>query len=289
MSLSDLVNTRENGGLGLVCISSMGKSLQLRQFLRLMKNGDDKTVGHVLYWMGDILDDFLPPVHQVRCRQNVPYYFESIAHLIVGAKLCGVITSSNWYGMSNKKLYNYLTANFLPTKVAREAGSTLLETWRKLNLFCISSPAREMVYLLIHNKLPTQDRLFRVGLASDPYCDYCLALGEALFCDREHFFCSCDRVSPVWEVIRNILIDMLPQSMCTISNLDLITLNFPKCQSDTTAVWVLGSYLEETWREIYTEGSRCLKRGRLFGFLKYKYRKDQIGSRVQLLNIPELL
>ena len=76
--------------------------------------------------------------------------------------------------------------------------------------------------------------------------------------------------------------------MCKLSNLDLITLNFSKCESDTTVVWVLGSYLEEAWREIYTEGSRSLKRGRLFGFLKYKYRKDQMGSRVQLLNIPEL-
>ena len=210
VSLQDVLNTRGNGGLGLVCISSMGKSLQLSQFLRLMKNGDDKTVSHVLYWVGDILDEFLPPVHHVRCRQNVPFYFESLAHLLVGAKLSGVITPANWYCMSNKKLYNYLTANFLPTKVACEAGSTLLETWRKLNLFCISSPAREMVYLLIHNKLPIQERLFRVGLASDPYCDFCLNSGEAIFCDREHFFCCCDRVSPVWEVIRKILLDLLP-------------------------------------------------------------------------------
>ena len=76
--------------------------------------------------------------------------------------------------------------------------------------------------------------------------------------------------------------------MQNVSNLDLLTLNIPKIEADSTFLWLLGSCLEETWKVLYTQGAVRLNKGRIFGFLRYKYKKDQCGSRVQLMEIPEL-
>ena len=75
--------------------------------------------------------------------------------------------------------------------------------------------------------------------------------------------------------------------MKNISDSDLLTLNFSKTNSDDTILWLLGSYLEETWR-VHKQGLWSMKKERIFGFLRYKYKKDQCGARVQLSDIPEL-
>ena len=59
VSIDELKNRPENGGLGLTCVESMCSSLLLSQLLRLLKSSDSKTKAHVLYWIGDSLTDFL--------------------------------------------------------------------------------------------------------------------------------------------------------------------------------------------------------------------------------------
>ena len=56
VSLVELKNTVEKGGLGLPCISSTCKSLMLSQLLRMLKSGDDRSLTHISYWIGDLLE-----------------------------------------------------------------------------------------------------------------------------------------------------------------------------------------------------------------------------------------
>ena len=52
-------------------------------------------------------------------------------------------------------------------------------------------------------------------------------------------------------------------------------------------VWLMGRYLEESWRLVKgNEGNRLSKR-KFFGFLKFKYRVDQLGAKMPL-DISEL-
>ena len=46
------------------------------------------------------------------------------------------------------------------------------------------------IYLLLHNKLPVAERLFRIGFKNDPYCLNC---PQAVKADVEHFLCQCER------------------------------------------------------------------------------------------------
>ena len=103
-------------------------------------------------------------------------------------------------------------------------------------------------------------------------------LKTAVICDREHFFCSCKRVNTVWREVRNIITNCLASGLSAISDLDLITLNFPKDEADMFSVWLLSHYLDLTWKTVYVLDTN-LDKEKVFGYLKFKYKSDQLGSR----------
>ena len=46
----------------MICVNTMVDSLRLMQLLRLLKSGDNKSVSHINWWIGDfveVLDDSL--------------------------------------------------------------------------------------------------------------------------------------------------------------------------------------------------------------------------------------
>ena len=87
--------------------------------------------------------------------------------------------------------YSHRISSFPAAKIEKDAGFSFTEIWRKMNLPVISSQAREVLYLAVHNKLTVGERLFRVGLINDPYCSHCLSLQGATVHDMKNFFSSC--------------------------------------------------------------------------------------------------
>ena len=105
---------------------------------------------------------------------------------------------------------------------------------------------------MIHNKIPTKERLHRINLASDPNCDFCISTAGSLVCDIEHMFCICQRVSEVWNEIRNKLSRIVSNN---ISDADLIPLNFPVNRFNNEIVWLIGSYVYKIWESNYCQGN----------------------------------
>ena len=220
--------------------------------------------------------------------QVTPPFFNSLADILVNSRIDEAFSAYNWQIVTNKQLYKKRTENFKQTKVENHAGKLLTDTWGKIIKSEVSSSLKETLFLIAHNKLPTRERLFRVGLAVDPYCESCLFDGKtAVICDREHFFCSCVVVHSVWSEIRKILVDCLHPSLCSVSNVDLITLNFPKDNTDYFCAWLLAHYLNFTWKTVHVLGAK-LSREKVFGYLKFKYKSDQLGSRRSLPVIQAL-
>ena len=110
-----------------------------------------------------------------------------------------------------------------------------IEVWKRLTMPVHLSVARDVLYILVHNKLPVRERMFRIGLSVDPYCDQCP--GGAV-CDLEHFFCSCLRVANVWGWVRRSLVSMLGGSSNQCSNWELINFLFPKSGFEDQCVWL---------------------------------------------------
>jgi hypothetical protein len=57
--MDELKNKESKGGKGLPCVEAMSKSLRLTQFFRLLKSDDPKSMGHVGFWMGNLMEDFV--------------------------------------------------------------------------------------------------------------------------------------------------------------------------------------------------------------------------------------
>ena len=150
------------------------------------------------------------------------------------------------------------------------------------------------MFLLIHRKLAVPERLFRIGLSKDPYCSSCLDVdGVAAINDLEHFFCTCPMVESSWAYLKATVINLMLLDAGSvhrnIQDLDLISLRFSKSKFDAEITWVIASYVNEVWKLMNRGKIQHVNKAKLFGFLKYKYKKDQLGARMQLQCIPELM
>ena len=66
-------------------------------------------------------------------------------------------------------------------------------------------------------------------------------------------------------------------------NLVLLTSTFVK-----EIVWLIGTYVTRVWEENSVRGGARVKAEQFFGFLRFKYRVAQLGSRTPLNFIPGL-
>ena len=190
VSLEELQNCPEKGGLGLPCLRNRNKALMLSQLLRLLKSRDRKSLGHVGYWLGELLGDLLPGIDGGEHALEVPVYYEHLSLLVADAKADEIIKQNNWRALTSKIIYVQLLKSKPVPKVEQEAGFSYKEVWRRVSSPVLAASSRDSLYLLIHNKLPVSERLFRIVLSVDPYCQAC---HSAEICDVEHFFCLCPR------------------------------------------------------------------------------------------------
>ena len=82
VALEELKNDYLEGGLKLPCIATMNDSLIVSQCLKLIKSADLKSLAHLRYWLGPILEDIVPAQSQVLMAVDTPEYF-----MFIGEKL----------------------------------------------------------------------------------------------------------------------------------------------------------------------------------------------------------
>ena len=283
--IGEIYNSTEAGGLGLPSIQSMGSSLLLSQLLRLLKSGDSKSMGHVDYWIGQLLGDLVMGFGRGQHAEVIPEYFAQLARLVADALASDLLSGSGWREVTNKLIYREHAESFVVPKVERETGVEYKRVWRMLMCPVLTARARDVLFLLVHNKLPVRERLFRIGLVVDPYCEHCPG---GVVCDVEHFFCTCDKVAPVWAWVRGRLLVLMAGNGANVSNWELINLFIPDSSRSKDMVWMLGTYVAKVWEEIQVRGKLRLRLEVFFGFLTFKYREAQLGSRLPLGIIPGL-
>ena len=281
VSFCELKLPLKRGGLGMVCINFMSNSLLLSQLLRLLKHGGDKSVGHASFWLGEVLKELDPEIDKGVHPDVIPPYFQSLACTITDARIAEVLTEKNWKQITNKMAYQSSIITLPDSKIEVEAGMSMSQVWERIAYPSLSAQAKEIVYLLVHNKLPTKERLFHINIAQDPYCERC---ENNAICDRTHYFCACDSTSDAWNSVTNIIFTILDQS---VSDEDLISLKFPKTRNDNEATWLIATYIQYVWTSFQYGRKETIEKGRMFGFLRFKYRSDQLGAR-HPLNIPNL-
>lgn len=131
----------------------------------------------------------------------------------------------------------------------------------------LESVPRDILYCLVHNLVRNRARLHSQGRAMDPFCPLPECQGQEQ--DREHIFCSCERVSAAWLWVRAKLLQLLPLTVGAVgtTNEEFIFLQFPKDTLDAECVWLLGSYVELVDREVMGKG-RVLRPEHVMGVLR---------------------
>ena len=163
VALNELKLPVEKGGLALTCVHLMSKSLLLTQLLRLIKYATEKSISYVDLWIGEVLVDIIPDLDQSRHPVLCPQYFQSIAYIVADAKMQDIITHNNWKELTNKMVYRSFLSSLPAPKVETEAGISFAEVWKRTQNAVVTPEMHDIIYLLVHKKIPVQERLFRIN------------------------------------------------------------------------------------------------------------------------------
>ena len=126
-------------------------------------------MGHAFYWLGDVLKNLAPniDVGQLRAAET-PEYYEYVADLVAEMMISEKVSAGTIKTLTNKVVYAEMTSSFPPPKVVMENNRDYRAAWRRLHSPVVDCKARDVLFLLLHNKLPVKERLFRIGLRHDP-------------------------------------------------------------------------------------------------------------------------
>ena len=171
-------------------------------------------------------------------------------------------------------IYQSFAQHFLRTKIERDASSDMSSVWSRLILLNYNRAVQEVSYLLVHNKLPVQERLFRIQLAKDPYC---LACASASFEDIIHFFTLCDRTLSYWDWTKSLAISLL--NLRNVDDEALLLFKWPKSRRDQDICWLIGHYVFIVWDMLFSRRLTAINSMEFYGFMKFKY-KEALASKV---------
>ena len=279
IALDEIKNKKLDGGLQLPCLASMADSLLVSQCVRLINSGDKKSLQHLSFWLGDLLGTLIPGLGQVNSAVVIPEYFNHIAELFAEMMIGDTLTAGSLKSITNKIVYGEMTSSLPPPKVVRESNLDYSLAWSKLHCSVVDARARDVMYLLLHNKLPVQERLFRIKLKNDPYCQRCVG---AEIADMEHYFSQCDGIVGTWSLVKKEIL-RYGKFDNNVDDWRILNLLFPKSRLDKELIWLISSYVLYVWDSVYTRGAD-VRAEQFFGFLRFKYKELQSKS-IRLENL----
>ena len=142
--------------------------------------------------------------------------------------------------------------------------------WSRLKSLELNMKVQETNFLLVHDKLPVKERLYRIGVATDPYCDSC---DTAMFDDTQHYFAQCGQVNILWRWVRAVLHLIMGAQGDVITDKELLKFSWASSKFDREAVWLISSFIWFRWRKFESDGSSTINGRELFGFMRFKYKE----------------
>ena len=161
------------------------------QCLRLLKSGDNRYTCHIDYWLGPLVGNITTGMGLQSPSTKDNSYFVELGDNLASLMVSDVLTPESLNKLNNRQIYKSFSDFDIP-KIVREAPSNADYdlAWKRLHSPYVRMDSRDIMYMLLHNKVPTPERLIRIGMKNDPYCLHCQ---KALVCDIEHLFCCCVR------------------------------------------------------------------------------------------------
>ena len=218
-------------------------------------------------------------------RDGTPELYLKIRDLLVEAKYMERLEEDKLENVTTKMLYLSYTETMPPPLIEDVHPQYDWEkVWSRSVHPVLSPTAQSLLYLLVHERVSTKERGFRLmpGRFQNNLCGGCWREPDT----TEHRYCGCLLLAEAWEWLREVLALLHPElSLCT--NCELLGLSFPFLLDETKVLWLLGSYLEVVEKDVVL-GVTKLSRQKIKGALAYKKMEARYMRMPELGYIPGL-
>lgn len=279
LALDEVKQKPEQGGLSIPCVFSQGHALMVKQCCRVLYNKTHNPYMHFKYWLGQLLQDFLPEMANGPHSPVIPEYFRFIVNLVREAIQDELVDPKDFRMCSAKTLYQEFTTTFPPPKcVYKYDGMPWSIVFKNLQNPVLDSKTKDLMFTIIHNILPNRQRLFKMNKIQDEFCqnknclifrdtdgplpenvisrdDMTIVIGGHTQ-DNVHLFCECDKVKEIWAWVRNKVCQMLLVERQNLSNLELIHLAIPSNSNTNEIVWLIANYCYYIYTQVVTRKRR---------------------------------
>ena len=254
LKLAELQNTKEKGGLGLVCVATKAECLLLRQSIRIIAHPQADCFLHLGHWLGFALKETFPQLET--CRQALPPgcpLHKAMLEALEEGLIREEFDPEKLDSITTSLIYRGRAADVIPApKIETKHPSVdfVSLVYPCLAYTILEAEARDVLFSMIHNIQPTRQRLFEQNRIRDACCPHPECAGRTQ--DLEHMFSSCFLVSQAWVWLRTRLLRYFPTTSeaRVTSSEDFLLLRFPKDIMDKEIVWLIGNYCDIVVKQV---------------------------------------
>ena len=259
----------EEGGLGVPCIRSKADSLLLKQLLRMLEDNTACHHNHLKFWIGNFQRNWgeLQNYPHAKVDVDMPWdketaltdhYKKLLDEFEYGQKngYYDKFTVGSLKNTSAKLLYKLNTTTFTPPAIVfkRDMPDWAL-VWSRVGTLMVEPRGREMLYMIVNNIYPTQERLWRINQEKKPenrrvHSDICQKCHQGVVQDCVHLFAECCTVQEGWYWLRTRILGLLPDYQ-GLSNFEIIHLMFPKDNRvEDEVMFLVGNWVQFVYEEV---------------------------------------
>ena len=282
LKIDEIKNPYLLGGLNLPCVISKADSLMLSQVCRMMKDNTSKEYKHLKYWMGLYISEYFPDMGVGQHAEIISPYFQHVRALLVGSLILGDVKPEALRLVTAKELYRGFTTTFPPPKVVFRFDIQWELVWIRLQNPVLEPLARDTLFTIIHNIVPTKERIHRFNMVASPNCTSCNVIA-----DNVHIFCECLNVQEAWFWLRQRILGFLPQNAGITSNFEFLNLMFDSSAFDSEILWLLGIHVQLVWNSVICK-KKILSQNHIQSELRQKYFDHHEARKPQLCHIVGL-
>ena len=303
-AFAEMCNPVDQGGLGVPCIRSKCDSLLLKQLLRMLEDQTALHCEHMKFWMGNFLRHWEPMgcyPHALRIGEIVDrplekeialtkHFTKLLQEFKYGEKhkYFDQFEPGNIENVTAKQLYQYNTTTFTPPAIIYKRDvPDWGQVWGRVGSLMLEPRARELLYMVVNNLYPNQDRLFRINSAKKAdvrkvWSNHCKNCDLGVVEDCVHLFMECKKVQEGWLWVRRRVMNLL-QDYQGLSNFELLHLTFPEeGHVENEVIWLVGNWVQLVYEEGVVRGS-TLKDQFVRGHYRYKF-MESLNMKMPQLN-----
>ena len=271
LALEEVHCSVKKGGLGLVEIRSKAEALFVKQSCRMLADHSGQSYKHIQYWLGLYLGNYLPDLRRGPHSEQTPTYYKQFRRLLEEMAQLELIDFQALEEVKVKDIYQSLTETLPPPKVMYKHNLPWDLIWHRINHVMLGVQQRELLFLLVHNVLPTKERLHRLNQVDSAACSE----GDGVE-SVEHLFCTCRRVQVAWAWMRRKLMNR-NLALPTVNDFELIHLvnGVDSISEEKDLIFLISNYVDVVWKLRSERSSYLVDVDEFITYLQFQHKRNQ--------------